>query len=103
MTLLEELGIDPSAFIWEDLALCNGMDTNLFFDDYEADKQTAIQIDNCCLSCPVFKECAAVGAEGNYGVFGSVYWNGSGKPDVNRNLHKTPEVWQRIRERLSEE
>src|SRR5665647_165799 len=102
MTLLEELGIDPSAFIWEDLALCNGMDTNLFFDDYEAGKQVARQIDECCLSCPVFKECQTQGVDGNYGVFGAIYWNGSGRPDVNRNEHKTEAVWQRIRERLVE-
>lgn len=100
MSLLDELGIDPEEFTWHDLALCQGMDPELFFTKYEADEEVAKQTDQACLSCPVFAECAAAGQDGQHGVWGAIYWNGSGKPDKNRNAHKTPEVWNEIAERL---
>ena len=101
MSILDSLGIDEKDFVWQDLALCVGMNANLFFDTYETDVEVAKQIDECCLACPVMKECSAKGMGGEYGVFGGVYWNGSGKPDVNRNAHKTEAVLARIRERLT--
>lgn len=101
--MLESLGIDieNEEFTWERLALCAGMPTNLFYDDYESDPIIAVQVDEACLVCPVMSICANVGRENKeYGVWGGVYFNGSGKPDKNRNAHKTPEVWTRIRERI---
>jgi hypothetical protein len=99
--LLEELGIEPRDFQWQDLALCRGMNPAFFFEDYENDIEVAKQVDQCCLACPAIKECATMGLNGEYGVFGGVYWNGSGRPDVNRNAHKTDEINSKIRERLS--
>lgn len=101
MNLLDALGINPEDFVWEDLALCKNSDRSLFFEEYESDQTTACQVDEMCLSCPVFKECAEFGQNGQWGVWGAVYWNGAGKPDQMRNTHKTPEVWEQIKERLS--
>lgn len=101
MSILDSLGIDPVDFIWQDLALCVGMNPDLFFDTYETDVEVAKQIDEGCLSCPVMKECSAKGMGGEYGVFGGVYWNGSGRPDFNRNAHKTEAVWTKIKNRLT--
>jgi hypothetical protein len=51
-----------------------------------------------CLSCPVRKECLQAGVENNeWGVWGGVFLT-AGKPDQNKNSHKTPEVWEQIRE-----
>lgn len=99
----DALGIDPEddSLTWERLALCAGMPTNWFFDEYESDETVAKQVDEACLSCPVMAICANVGRENKeHGVWGGVYFNGSGKPDKNKNIHKTNEVWDRIRERI---
>lgn len=101
MSLLDELGIDPEDFTWHDLALCDGMDPELFHSKYEADEEIAKQVDQACLSCPVMKECGLQGSKGEHGVWGGIYWDGTGKPDTNRNSHKTPEIWEEIRKRLS--
>lgn len=104
LSILDSLGIDPENFTWENLAICQGMPTDWFFDQYEADVTVAKQIDEACLSCPVMAMCANKGREDKeHGVFGGIYWNGSGKPDKNKNNHKTPEVWEQIRDRLTNE
>ena len=104
MNFLEMMGLDPDTFTWHDLALCNGIDdADLFFEKYESDKNVARQVDDMCLHCPVMKQCAQTGMEEKQqGVWGSVYWNGAGEPDANRNEHKTPEVWAMVRERMTE-
>lgn len=102
MNLLEELGINPEDFRWELLALCQGISyPNVFFEEYD-DEQTAKQVDEMCLSCPVMKQCYAAGKKGESGVWGAVYWNGAGKRDPLKNQHKTPEIDARIEERLAE-
>lgn len=101
--LLDELGLDPEDFEWSDLALCKAMSTETFFDEYEKDEEVAKAADNACLLCPVIKQCFFSGAEGQHGVWGGVYWNGSGKPDKNKNSHKTDEIWAAIHERVSGE
>ena len=102
MSLLDELGIDPEDFTWHDLALCDGIEQpEIFFSMYESDEEVARQTDQMCLHCPVMKECGLRGQQGEQGVWGGVFWNGSGKPDTNRNSHKTPEIWDEIRKRLS--
>jgi hypothetical protein len=101
-SVLEALGIDPEELQWTDLAVCNLMDTNLFFDDYEADENVAKMIDEACLSCPVMAQCLAQGMDnGEWGVWGGIYLT-SGKPDQKKNAHKTPEVWDEIRSRIVE-
>ncbi len=104
--LWEQLGLDPAELNWQDLALCRGMvtspDNDIFFDAYESSEEIAKATDEMCLRCPVIKQCFFTGAKGGIGVRGGVYWNGSGKPDKNKNSHKTEDVWDQIRERVSQ-
>jgi hypothetical protein len=100
--ILEELGVDPEDFTWEDLSLCAGMDTELFFDKYVDDSVIAREIDEMCLHCPVMAYCHKEGKNGNWGVWGAVFWNGAGKEDESRNAHKTAGVREAIEERLRE-
>lgn len=96
------LGIDISELEWRDLSLChNTMATELFFDDYESDEQVAKLVDDVCLSCPVMKQCLQRGTDnGEWGCWGGIYLV-NGRPDANKNAHKTPEMWSRIKERIS--
>ena len=95
--ILNDLGVDPDDFEWWHLAACNGMDTNLFYDKYEADFNIAKSVDECCLTCPVAKDCLRAGIENNeYGVWGGIYLN-SGSTDKARNIHKTEDVWNRFK------
>jgi hypothetical protein len=96
-SILNDLNIDKEDFDWFDFAVCRGMDTNLFFDQYETDINIAKNIDEACISCPVKKSCLSAGQDNNeYGVWGGVYLS-SGSVDANKNIHKTPEVWKRIK------
>ena len=88
--ILNDLGIDKVDPKWYDLALCRGMDTNLFFDKYESDISVAKGIDEACMSCPVIKICH------DNGVWGGVYLN-SGATDKGKNAHKTKDVWKRLK------
>ncbi|MEY4331610.1 MAG: hypothetical protein RLZZ196_348 [Bacteroidota bacterium] len=95
--ILRDLGIDEEHFNWFDLSLCRGMDTNMFFDKYEADPNIAKNIDEMCLSCPVISMCYQSGIDNNeYGVWGGVYLS-SGTIDKSKNLHKTSEIWKKLR------
>ena len=95
--ILNNLGIDTEDFDWWHLAICRGMETNLFYDKYEADANIAKSIDEACLSCPVIKMCYQSGIDNSeYGIWGGVYLS-SGEIDKSKNLHKTPEVWKRLR------
>jgi hypothetical protein len=99
-SLLDEFGLDPEDFEWQDLALCSRMSTSFFYERYESDSVTAKATDQVCLHCPVIKQCFFSGANGGHGVWGGVYWNGAGTPDKNRNSHKTEEVWSEIKRRV---
>ena len=101
MSLIEELGLDEDTLTWHQLALCKNMDREDFYDNYESDPQVAKAIDEACLVCPVMKQCAMAGEDGEWGVWGGIYWNGAGKPDKARNSHKSPEVWERIAKKLA--
>jgi len=95
--ILDDLGIDKEDFDWWHLAICRGMDTNLFYDKYEADVTIAKNIDEACLSCPVMQMCYQSGVEkSEYGVWGGVYLT-AGSIDKTKNLHKTSEVWKSLR------
>ena len=97
--ILNELGVDPDKFEWYDLAICQGMDTNLFYDKYEIDINIARNIDEMCLSCPVIKMCHEAGIDKDEsGIWGGVYLN-SGIIDKARNLHKTPDIWKRLKKK----
>lgn len=100
--VLSVLGIDVEELEWQDLALCSGMDTNFFYDDYESDVNVARVVDEGCLSCPVMAQCLERGVEnGEWGVWGGIYLV-SGRPDKNRNSHKGQDIWSQIRERIGE-
>lgn len=94
------LGLDTDELEWADLALCAGYDISRFYEAYESNPRVAKLTDQMCLSCPVRKECLQTGVEkGLWGVWGGVYLS-NGKVDVNRNSHKTQDVWDQIREGL---
>jgi hypothetical protein len=98
-SILNDLGIDKEEFDWFDLAICRGMDTNLFFDKYETDINIAKNVDEACMSCPVAKICYETGLENDeYGVWGGVYLS-SGSIDNSKNTHKTPEMWKKIKKK----
>lgn len=59
--ILDELGVDADDLDWFHLGICRGMDTNLFYDKYEADVNVAKSIDEACMSCPVSKMCYQAG------------------------------------------
>lgn len=95
--ILNKISSDQDSIRWWDIAACNGMDTNLFFDKYESDIQMAAAIDQCCLSCPVINMCYRSGIEQNeYGVWGGVFLS-SGLVDKMKNAHKTKEIWKQLK------
>lgn len=95
--ILNDLEIDPDNFNWWSLAVCRGMDTNLFFDKYEVDEGIAKNIDEMCLACPVIAMCHESGKENSdHGVWGGIYLN-SGSTDKSKNTHKTADVWKRLK------
>lgn len=95
--ILNNLGVDEEDFDWFHLAICRGMDTNLFYDKYESDPNIAKNIDEMCISCPVVSICYQNGKDNNeYGVWGGVFLN-SGLIDKSKNLHKTSEIWKRLK------
>jgi hypothetical protein len=100
-SLLDEFGLDPEDFEWQDLALCANMPVSFFYDLYESDREVAKATDQVCLRCPVIRECFFAGANGEHGVWGGFYWNGSGEADTNKNSHKTEEVKEEILRRVS--
>lgn len=98
-SILNNLGIDRDDFEWYHLALCDGMDNNLFYDKYEVDINVAKNIDEMCLSCPVIKMCYEVGVDrSEIGVWGGVYLS-LGSIDKSRNMHKTEDVWKRLKKK----
>lgn len=100
-SLLESLGIEAEEVEWYHFAACQHLPTELLYDDYEKSPEVAKAVDSICASCPVQKQCFFAGAKGEYGVWGGVYWNGSGKPDKNKNSHKTPDIWSEIHRKVS--
>lgn len=95
--ILNDLGVDEDDLDWYHLAACRGLDTNLFYDKYEADINIAKSIDEACLACPVSKMCYEFGTSNNeQGVWGGIYLN-TGEVDKPRNIHKTQDVWKRVK------
>jgi WhiB family redox-sensing transcriptional regulator len=62
---------------WKEFAACKGVDTNMFFDDYEASGTVQLAVDKLCGSCVVRTQCLdwaiEEGLEG--GVFGRRYFD----------------------------
>lgn len=89
--------IEDDGLEWYHLSVCQGMNTNHFYDDYESDPLFASVMDSICLACPVRSMCLREGVENNeYGLWGGVFLN-NGKPDKSRNAHKTDDIWSQIR------
>lgn len=73
--------------------LCLNMDTNLFFDQYEEDKELAKKVDRLCTRCPAQRKCLAYGVSNQeWGVWGGVYLQ-DGKISKEFNIHKTEKDW----------
>jgi len=100
---LEQIGINPDYYEWTQLAACQNLDVNLFFDLYETDRVIARQIDDLCLSCPVQKECYEFGRSNReQGLFGGFYLR-LGTPDPERNSHKTRETVNKMARKVYDE
>ncbi len=96
--ILNKLNSDENTIKWWHLAACQGIDTNVFFEQYEVDTNIAKAVDQCCLSCPVIQMCYKSGLENNeYGVWGGVYLS-FGDIDKMKNIHKTKDIWKQIRQ-----
>jgi len=79
--------------LWKDDATCLGLNTNLYFDQYEEDVNTRTIVDAMCKVCPVAKICFAVGITGKeWGIWGGVYLEGG---DISRefNSHRSKQDW----------
>lgn len=95
--ILKKKGIDPRDVRWWNLAACQNMEVNWFFDNYESDPELAKQIDTLCMTCPVISFCYKEGIDNKLeGVWGGVYVK-HGKPKKQYNKHKTAEVWKRLK------
>jgi len=96
--IIKHLGIEEDELQWYHLAACKNMPVEWFFDDYENDSETAKQIDQMCLNCPVIKECLqeATKQKNTFGVWGGIYLTYS-KASKQYNKHKTPEVIKKLR------
>lgn len=62
--------MDLSAPRWENAA-CDGMDTDIFFDDL-ADSKKRAELRELCASCPIIDQCRDWGL--NHEVYG--FWGG---------------------------
>jgi hypothetical protein len=97
-SVLDALGIEPDDLVWQDLAVCDGLELSRFYEGYETSERTAKLTDQICLSCPVRKECLSAGIENSeYGVWGGIYLT-AGKADEAKNAHKTNEIRQQLRQ-----
>lgn len=91
---------DDTELEWYHVSVCQNMETNWFYDDYEADPVFAANMDTVCLSCPVRNLCLREGVDNQeYGLWGGIFLN-NGKVDTARNAHKTEDVWAQIRSGL---
>jgi hypothetical protein len=88
---------------WTKEASCLNIDTNFFFDKYEESVTIRYGIDKLCNSCPVKRECIAIGvSRQEYGVWGGIYLE-KGKISKDMNNHKSPEDWTNLWSNLTME
>jgi hypothetical protein len=80
---------------WKDEGSCRDYDTNLFFDKYEENVDLRPAIDNLCATCPMARQCFAVGvSQKEWGVWGGVYIE-NGKISREFNRHRSKEDWSK--------
>ena len=91
------LDTETEDFKWQDYASCNGAEEpNMFYDDYENDVITAMQVDQICQHCPVATWCLEDGLNSKgWGVWGGIYLI-DGKVDEHRNSHKNKADWKEL-------
>lgn len=78
---------------WKQSASCLNYETNLFFDDYEENESLRTAIDKVCSTCPVARQCFAVGvSQKEWGVWGGIYLE-NGKINREFNSHRTKQDW----------
>lgn len=78
---------------WREKASCEGFDTEFFFDKYEEDLMLRPAIDNLCSTCPVARQCFAVGvSQKGWGVWGGVYLE-NGKISREFGRHRSKVEW----------
>ena len=81
---------------FDESRLCLNMDTNLFFEKYEEEKDVAEYVDNLCAMCPSQRKCLAYGISNQeWGVWGGVYIE-QGKISREFNKHKDNDAWFKI-------
>jgi hypothetical protein len=86
---------------WKNDASCYGYDTNFFFDKYEEDENLRPAIDKLCSTCPVRKECFAIGvSQKEWGVWGGVYLE-NGTISKEFNNHKSKPDWEKTWRKLT--
>jgi hypothetical protein len=85
---------------WKDQGLCKGMDTEVFFDKYEADENVRAAVEDLCMSCPVARDCFATGvSQKSWGVWGGIYLeNGEISREFSKHLTKKDwgQKWKRL-------
>ena len=78
---------------WKEDAACKDMDTNVFFDIYEENEDVRPAVEKICFSCPVMRQCFAVGiSQKQTGVWGSIYLD-NGKISREFNRHRSKKDW----------
>ena len=89
--------------MWKDEASCLGLETNLYFEEYEDKLELRNEIDKICMQCPVKKICFANGISGKeWGVWGGVYLEG-GEISREFNRHKSKQDWSNTWQALTME
>jgi hypothetical protein len=86
---------------WKDQASCIDYDTNLFFDKYEEDELLRPAVESICHSCPVQRECFAVGvSQKEWGVWGGIYLE-AGNISREFNKHRDKKNWAQTWQNLT--
>ena len=89
--------------LWKDEAFCLGLETNLYFEEYEDKLELRNGIDKICMQCPVKKICFANGISGKeWGGWGGVYLEG-GEISREFNRHKSKQDWSNTWQALTME
>ena len=89
--------------LWKDEGSCLGLETNLYFEEYEDNPDLRSGIDKICIQCPVRKTCFANGISGKeWGVWGGVYLEG-GEISREFNRHKSKQDWSNTWQALTME
>jgi hypothetical protein len=85
---------------WQEDASCAGQPLENFFEKYETDPETAQDIDDQCLDCPVRQHCLAMGVNtAGTGVFGGVFLV-LGKYSRTKNSHKMPYIARKLEQEV---